>query len=149
MPNTQIKSFLQVPSLIPQLADKANKRQLKGNRMAMKESFTVVQSSNADLAEISSLYSESCFEMESNISGSIYFGTWYKEGEGILYVRIAKAEGLASADASSINPYIKVFLLPGSGKQNKRRTGIQHRTNNPRYNEIVKVSITITVSYCK
>ena len=122
-----------------QIAAKAKKRsrvEIKGNsieRMTVKKHM--VKSSKND-GEISS---ESFFEMESHISGSIYFGTWYEEGEGILWVQIAKAEGLACTDASSINPYIKVFLSTGKKKQNKRKTGIQHRTNNPQYNEIVKV----------
>lgn len=97
---------------------------------------------DSESAEIRSLYSEPCFEVNHQISGSVKLGAWYTDSEKILYVRIAEANGLASVDGSStdLNPYIKVYLLPGMDKQNKRRTGIQRETNQPQYNEIVKVN---------
>ncbi len=106
-----------------------------------RSSFTVIKTPeiDADVAEISSLYSESCFEIDSQISGTIKLGTWYSDSEGILYVRIVNASGLASIDGSSVNPYVKVYLLPGKGKQSKRRTGIQRKTHKPHYDEIFKV----------
>ena len=107
-----------------------------------RRSFTVIKRAKgeADLAEVSSLYSEPCFETDRQISGRIKLGTWYNEKEEILYVRIAQADSLAaSTNRGSLNPYVVIYLLPEEKKQNKRRTGVQHGTNTPQYDEIFKV----------
>lgn len=86
------------------------------------------------------MYIESCGQGDYPIKGKMKVGVWYKQNEGQLYVRIVSAKGLAAAkkDGTS-NPYVKVFLLPDKSKQTKRMTGVQRKTLNPTYNEILKV----------
>lgn len=95
---------------------------------------------DGDLAEISSLYSEPNYEGTLRISGTVRLGVWYKNDEKILYVKIPNASNLAAAKGESLNPYVKVHLLPDKSKHTKRKTGIQRKTADPEFNEIVKVS---------
>lgn len=97
--------------------------------------------SEQDLADISSLYSEPTYESGLKVSGSVRFAVWYRTDEKILYVKIVNASGLAVAKGESLNPYIKVYLLPDQSKHTKRKTGIQRKTTNPEFNEVVKVRI--------
>ncbi len=161
-PTKNSSTLLRVPSPKPQHIGKKKRQVSLGefrshsfeiqsserSTSEQKSNFTMIKAakSEADLAEISSLYSEASFDMDFQISGTIKLGTWYKSSEGILYVRIVNASGLASIDGSSLNPYVKVYLLPGKGKQNKRRTGIQRKTNKPQYNEIVKVCTHLQIN---
>lgn len=103
--------------------------------------FKLVSSgaSNEQLAECSSLYSEPNYEDKLKVSGNVRFAVWYRNDEKILYVKIVNASDLAAANGESINPYIKVHLLPDKSKHTKRKTGIQRKTAHPEYNETVKV----------
>ena len=90
--------------------------------------------------EVSSLYSESCYENEFAITGCIKFGVWYREKEGILYIRIDKVTKLAGCvHKNKINPYVNINLLPGRSKHTKRKTSIHQQVTSPVYNEIQKV----------
>ena len=104
--------------------------------------FTVLRRSESaeSLNSLSSVYIESCGQGNYQIKGKLKTGVWYKQNEEQLYVRIASAKGLSAAkgDGTS-NPYVKVYLLPDKSKQTKRMTGIQRKTCNPTYNEILKV----------
>lgn len=105
-------------------------------------SFTVVRrSESADsLNSLSSVYIESCGQGNYQIKGKLKTGVWYKQNEEQLYVRIVSAKGLSAAkEGGTSNPYVKVYLLPDKSKQTKRMTGIQRKTLNPTYNEILKV----------
>lgn len=95
--------------------------------------------SEENLAECSSLYSEPNYESEHRVSGAIRFAVWYRNDEKILYIKIVNACGLAAAKGKSISPYVKVHLLPDKSKHTKRKTGIQRKTTDPDYDEIVKV----------
>lgn len=105
-------------------------------------SFTVVRRSESaeSLNSLSSVYIESCGQGDYPIKGKMKIGVWYKQNEEQLYVRIVSAKGLAAAKKNGTsNPYVKVFLLPDKSKQTKRMTGVQRKTLNPTYNEILKV----------
>lgn len=96
--------------------------------------------SEEELAEISSLYSEPTYDSNIEVSGSVRFAVWYRNDEKILYVKIANAADLAEpAKGKTLNPYIKVYLLPDKSKHTKRMTGIERKTNEPEFNEVVKV----------
>lgn len=98
-----------------------------------------------NLADVSSLYSEPCYDSNIQVSGSLKFGVWYRDEEQILYVRVKKAKDLATVPGKDLNPYVKVHLLPDKSKHTKRKTGIQRKTTNPEFDEIVKVRITVTI----
>ncbi len=84
------------------------------------------------------MYSASAGKGDYAITGSIQVGVWYKDGQ--LFVRVVKASGLAVAKkAGYSDPYIKTYLLPDRSKHSKRKTGIQRKTTNPVFNEILKV----------
>ena len=102
--------------------------------------FTITKKEEDSLFETSSLYSEPCYDDEVKVTGSIRLGVWYKNVEEILYVKIARAEGLASKEGKKNNPYIKTYLLPDASKRTKRKTGIVSKTNKPTFNELLKVS---------
>ena len=104
--------------------------------------FTVLRhSESADsLNSLSSVYIESCGQGNYQIKGKLKTGVWYKQNEEQLYVRIVSAKGLSAAkEGGTSNPYVKVYLLPDKSKQTKRMTGIQRKTLDPTYNEILKV----------
>lgn len=72
--------------------------------------------------------------------GCIKLGIWY-ENE-VLCVRVVKAKSLAARAKSQLtwtNPYVKMYILPYKSQINKRKTTIKRRTNDPEYNEVLKV----------
>jgi hypothetical protein len=103
--------------------------------------FKLVSSGATDdnLAEVSSLYSEPSYDNYCRVTGTVRFAVWYRTDERILYVNIVNADDLAAAKGEKLNPYIKVQLLPDQSKHTKRKTGIQRATNDPQFNEILKV----------
>lgn len=106
--------------------------------------FKVIKqaSSDEELLDLCSLYSEPCEPEDYDIHGQIKIGVWFRTEEKTLYVRVAKAKGLSAAnDDGTSDPYVKVYLLPGLGKLAKRRTTIQRSTTKPEFNEIMKVYI--------
>lgn len=71
-------------------------------------------------------------------------GVWLKNN--VLFVSVVRARGLAlarSATGEKPNPYVKTYLLPDGSKHTKRKTGIQRKTTNPEFNEILKVILCI------
>ena len=97
------------------------------------------EKSDENLAETSSLYSENCYEGDP-ITGKMTLGVWYRNEENTLYVKIVKIKGLSAPKGKGINPYVKTYLLPEKSKTFKRMTGIQRKTPNPEYDEILKVT---------
>lgn len=108
----------------------------------LNSSFTLIKSTDDEesLAEISSIYSEPCYEEQFKIKGKLTFGLWYRGEEETLYIRVVKASGLASIKGKDVNPYVKTYLLPDKSKHTKRKTGIQRRTIKPEFNELLKVT---------
>ena len=90
-------------------------------------------------SSLSSIYSADGGQGEYGIAGSVQFGVWIQEK--ILYVRVVEVKGLAGAKAGGLSdPYVKIYLLPDGSKHTKRKTSIYRKTNNPGYNQILKVA---------
>ena len=88
----------------------------------------------------SSVYSADGGQGDYSIAGSVRIGVWLKEE--VLFVRVMEAKGLAGAKEGKLSdPYVKMYLLPDRTKQTKRKTSTHRKTNNPKYNEILKVAI--------
>ena len=96
--------------------------------------------SEESLDDICSLYSEPDYNTDTT-GGKIKLGVWYRTDENTLYVHIGKAKKLVSVDGRKPDPYVRMHLLPNKTKQTKRRTGIQRKTDNPKFDEILKVSV--------
>ncbi len=110
--------------------------------------FTVMKAEE-NIFETSSVYSEPCYDVEYKVSGSIRLSVWYRDDDGLFYVKISKAEGLASGHGKMPTPYVKTYLLPDASKHSKRKTGIISKTNNPIFNELLKVCLAISNNfYC-
>ncbi len=89
-------------------------------------------------SSLSSIYSADGGQADYRISGSVMLGMWHKNNT--LFVRVVQAKGLAGAQAGGLSdPYVKTYVLPDSSKRTKRKTTIQRRTNDPSYDEILKV----------
>ena len=102
-------------------------------------------SSLESLASNASVYSAEGGKGNYEITGRVKVGVWHKDE--MLFVRVVKAEGLAGVKGESISdPYVKTYLLPDKSKHTKRKTGIQRKTVNPDYNEILKVHITFSLN---
>ena len=90
-----------------------------------------------------SVYSAEGGKGDYDITGKVELGVWFKDG--ILFVRVVKAKGLAVAKRSGTSdPYVKTYLLPDQTKRTKRKTGVQRRTTNPEFGEILKVCVLCT-----
>ena len=95
---------------------------------------------------VTSMYSASWGKGDYKISGKVLIGVWYKDGQ--FFVRVNKAQGIAAAKKSGFSdPYVKTYLLPDKSKRTKRKTGVNRRTINPVYNEILKVCFSWSVVY--
>lgn len=103
-------------------------------------SVTLVKSSSTD--SISSMYSAAAGKGDYDITGKVELGVWYSNGQ--LFVHVMKAKGLKQGRLS--NPYVKIYLLPDHGKQSKRRTGIQQKTSNPIFDEVLKVMASLHIN---
>ena len=89
-------------------------------------------------SSLSSIYSADGGQADYRISGSVLLGIWHKNET--LLVRVVEAKHLAGAKAGGLSdPYVKTYLLPDRSKLTKRKTTIQRKTNNPTYNETLKV----------
>ena len=92
------------------------------------------------IGSMASMYSASGGKGDYDITGDVLLGVWHKDDQ--LFIRVAKVRGLAAAKSSGISdPYVKTYLLPDRTKHSKRKTGVQRKTLNPVYNEILKVGI--------
>jgi hypothetical protein len=95
-------------------------------------------SSAESLSSLTSMYSAPAGKGDYDITGKLQVGVWYKNGQ--LLVQVAMAKGLAAAKKGGVsNPYVKMYLLPDLGKCTKRKTGVQQKTTNPVFDEILKV----------
>ena len=101
-------------------------------------------SSMESISSMMSMYSAEGGRGDYVISGKVELGVWHKEGT--LFVRVVKANGLAVAKSGGVSdPYVKTYLLPDKSKRTKRKTGVQRKTTNPEYNEILKVRGMLTI----
>uniref|UniRef100_A0A1I8IA64 C2 domain-containing protein n=1 Tax=Macrostomum lignano TaxID=282301 RepID=A0A1I8IA64_9PLAT len=68
--------------------------------------------------------------------GQLHFVLQFIPGKATLYIRIIKGECLAAQDSNGLSdPYVKVHLLPDTGKRTKLRTRTCQRTLNPIWDE--------------
>ena len=96
---------------------------------------------SGSIGSITSFYSASVGKGDYDITGEVELGVWFKDGQ--LHVRVVQAKGLAAAKKGGVSdPYVKAYLLPDRGKRSKRKTGVQRKTLNPVFNEILKVKIS-------
>uniref|UniRef100_A0A1I8FMK3 C2 domain-containing protein n=1 Tax=Macrostomum lignano TaxID=282301 RepID=A0A1I8FMK3_9PLAT len=66
----------------------------------------------------------------------LHFVLQFIPGKATLYIRIIKGECLAAQDSNGLSdPYVKVHLLPDTGKRTKLRTRTCQRTLNPIWDE--------------
>ena len=97
-------------------------------------------SSLESINSVMSMYSAEGSKGDYFISGKVELGVWHK-GE-MLFVRVVKVQGLAAAKGGKASdPYVKTYLLPDRSKHTKRKTGVQRKTIDPEYNEILKVGV--------
>ena len=96
--------------------------------------------SEEGLDDLGSLYSEPDYDSET-ISGKIKLGIWYKTDDRTLFVRVAEGKDLSSINDGKPDPYVRMHLLPDKTKLTKRRSSIQRKTKEPKFDEILKVSI--------
>ncbi|XP_031426847.1 synaptotagmin-like protein 1 isoform X2 [Clupea harengus] len=70
------------------------------------------------------------------VSGQIQFSLQYHHHREELVVCVYRCQNLAQARKNRTNPYVKVYLLPDTSTQSKRKTSVKKKTVNPIYNEI-------------
>ncbi|XP_014003978.2 protein piccolo isoform X3 [Salmo salar] len=72
------------------------------------------------------------------ITGEIQLQINYDRNLGNLIVHVLQARNLAQRDPNRYSdPFVKVYLLPGRGGENKRRTKYVQRSLNPEWNQTV------------
>ena len=108
--------------------------------------FIIIKSSSTESLDslTSSMYSAPVGKGDYDITGKLEVAVWYKDGQ--LLVQVVRAKGLAAAkNRGNSSPYVKMYLLPDRGKCTKRKTGVQHKTTDPIFDEILKVSINVII----
>ncbi len=125
--------------LIPEeLSSESSSAEEEEEIPAVKRLSSATSRSMESLGSAISMYSAMGGRGDYAITGRLKIGLWYKDR--ILYVRVVRAEGLAGAKSGGLSdPYVKTYLLPDRSKLTKRKTGIQRKTLNPEYNEVLKV----------
>lgn len=104
------------------------------------------QSRLDSFSSLSSIYSGDGGQGDYHITGKIHVGMWHKNET--LFVRVVEAKRLAGAKAGGLSdPYVKTYLLPDRTKLTKRKTAIQRKTIDPKYNETLKVRFNKFVYY--
>uniref|UniRef100_A0A8C7FWZ0 Protein piccolo n=1 Tax=Oncorhynchus kisutch TaxID=8019 RepID=A0A8C7FWZ0_ONCKI len=72
------------------------------------------------------------------VTGEIQLQIHYDRNLGNLIVHVLQARNLAQRDPKEYSdPFVKVYLLPGRGAENKRRTKYVQRSLNPEWNQTV------------
>ncbi|KAJ8374009.1 hypothetical protein SKAU_G00045890 [Synaphobranchus kaupii] len=72
------------------------------------------------------------------ITGEIQLQINYDKNLGNLIVHVLQARNLAPRDNNGYSdPFVKVYLLPGRGAENKRRTKHMQKSLNPEWNQTV------------
>ncbi|XP_057204608.1 protein piccolo-like isoform X2 [Triplophysa rosa] len=72
------------------------------------------------------------------ITGEIQLQINYDKNMGNLIVHVLQARNLAPRENNGYSdPFVKVYLLPGRGAENKRRTKYIQKTQNPEWNQTV------------
>ncbi|XP_064634199.1 phosphatidylinositol 4-phosphate 3-kinase C2 domain-containing subunit alpha-like isoform X2 [Lineus longissimus] len=77
------------------------------------------------------------------IQGQLKLSLVHKEGG--LHVMIMHAKDLASEESELPDPYVKMYLLPDSAKQTKRKTEIARRSNHPTFNEMFVYRVPLDI----
>ena len=112
------------------LFSQSNKLELRGSVSSLESSLSVEMSASKHNSST------------KHVTGYVMLGMAYEEG-GLL-VEVCKCRDLISTKSkSNINPFIKTYLLPDKGKKSKQKTGVRKKTNNPVYNETMKVCLVI------
>eukprot|EP00053_Salpingoeca_punica_P017248 m.165541 g.165541 ORF g.165541 m.165541 type:complete len:630 (+) comp17160_c0_seq3:480-2369(+) len=76
-------------------------------------------------------------------NGYIHMKLWFDVADAALVCKISEARDLAPFDRiAKCEPYVKMYLLPDSGKKSKRKTTIKKRTVNPIFDEELRWKIT-------
>jgi Ca2+-dependent lipid-binding protein len=87
-------------------------------------------------------FNENAEDSSLEIRGKIKLKVTYEKVSSNLSLTIFSCENLASCSnkKETCDPYVKVYLLPGSkDKNNKRKTSTKKNTINPEYNETLRV----------
>ena len=72
------------------------------------------------------------------VSGKVKLDIHYREEQHKLSIMVQHARELVPREgAESIDPYVKLYLLPDPNKGTKQKTKIARKTLNPTYNETV------------
>ncbi|XP_049992719.1 double C2-like domain-containing protein gamma isoform X2 [Alexandromys fortis] len=79
--------------------------------------------------------------MEAEVSGEergrILLSLCYSSQRGGLLVGVLRCAHLAPMDANGYSdPFVRLFLHPGSGKRSKYKTSVRRKTLNPEFNEV-------------
>uniref|UniRef100_A0A1I8IJL3 C2 domain-containing protein n=1 Tax=Macrostomum lignano TaxID=282301 RepID=A0A1I8IJL3_9PLAT len=68
--------------------------------------------------------------------GQLHFVLQYIIAKSTLYIRVIKGANLTAQDANGLSdPYVKIHLLPDTGRRTKLRTKTKQRTLNPAWDE--------------
>ena len=72
------------------------------------------------------------------VSGKVKLDLHYREDAQRFSIMVQHARELVPREgAESIDPYVKLYLLPDRNKATKQKTKIARKTLNPTYNETV------------
>ncbi|XP_011404735.1 PREDICTED: phosphatidylinositol 4-phosphate 3-kinase C2 domain-containing subunit beta-like [Amphimedon queenslandica] len=79
------------------------------------------------------------------VSGKVKLDLHYREDQQKLSIMVQHARELVPREgAESIDPYVKLYLLPDPTKATKLKTKIARKTLNPTYNETFQYSLSQT-----
>ena len=90
------------------------------------------------------------FDPSIEVKGRISLQIGYEKKSSNLSVTIHGCENLSSSEAkkSVFDPYVKIYLLPGSkDKNNKRKTSVRRKTCNPSFDETLRVFFILLMFY--
>lgn len=72
------------------------------------------------------------------VTGKVKLDLKYNEELKRLMIMVQHARELVPREgAESIDPYVKLYLLPDPNKTTKKKTKVARKTLNPTYNEMV------------
>lgn len=75
------------------------------------------------------------------VAGKVKLDLHYHEDKQRLSIMVQHARELVPREGTdSIDPYVKLYLLPDRNKATKQKTKIARKTLNPTYNETVRIN---------
>ncbi|XP_052007863.1 protein piccolo [Xyrauchen texanus] len=96
------------------------------------------ESSSVNKKRHSSKSAEALKTQPHSITGEIQLQINYDKNMGNLIVHVLQARNLVPRENNGYSdPFVKVYLLPGRGAENKRRTKYIQKTQNPEWNQTV------------